>query len=81
MLSQRRFKEFKKVSDIHSSKIIDSDPALTIKLAKVLIDFTTPQATLENIRIASQNKTAVIIGTTGMTEAQKKKVKSFKVIS
>ncbi len=70
-------KEFKKVSDIHSSKIIDSDPALTIKLANVLIDFTTPQATLENIRIASQNKTAVIIGTTGMTEAQKKKVKSF----
>ena len=70
-------KEFNKVSDINSTKLIDSDPSLSIKLAKVLIDFTTPQSTLENIRIASQNKTAVIIGTTGMTEAQKKKVKSY----
>ncbi len=70
-------KEFKKVSNINSIKLIDSDPTTSIKLAKVLIDFTTPQATLENIRTASQNKTAVIIGTTGMTEAQKKKVKSY----
>ena len=70
-------KEFKKVSDINSSKLIDSDPSPSIKLAKVLIDFTTPQSTLENIRIASQNKTGVIVGTTGMTEAQKMKVKSY----
>jgi len=69
--------EFIKVSDINSSKFIDSDPSLSIKSAKVLIDFTTPQSTLENLKIASQNKTAVIIGTTGMTEAQKKKVKSY----
>ena len=42
-----------------------------------MIDFTTPHSTLENVKIASQNKTAVIIGTTGMTESQKKKVKSM----
>ena len=70
-------KEFKEVSDINSTKHIDSDPSPSIKLAKVLIDFTTPQSTLHNIRIASQNKTGVIIGTTGMTEVQKKKVKSY----
>ena len=70
-------KQFKNVSDINSTKIIDSNPAISIKLAKVLIDFTTPQSTLENVKIASQNKTAVIIGTTGMTESQKKKVKSY----
>ena len=70
-------KQFKNVSDINSTKLIDSNPASSIKLAKVLIDFTTPQSTLENVKIASQNKTAVIIGTTGMTETQKKKVKSY----
>ncbi len=69
--------EFKKVSDINSNKLIDSDPSKSIKLAKVLIDFTTPQATLDNLKIASQNKTAVIIGTTGMTDSQKNKVKSY----
>ena len=53
-------KEFK-VSDINSSQIIDSDPALSIKLAKVLIDFTTPQATLENIRITSQTKLLLLL--------------------
>ena len=70
-------KQFKNVSDIHSNKIIDSNPINSIKTANVVIDFTTPQSTLENVKIASQNKTAVIIGTTGMTESQKKKVRSY----
>lgn len=70
-------KKFKDISDINSTKLIDSNPTNSIKLANVLIDFTTPQSTLENVKIASLNKTAVIIGTTGMTEAQKKKVKSY----
>ncbi|MDC0216572.1 4-hydroxy-tetrahydrodipicolinate reductase [Pelagibacteraceae bacterium] len=70
-------KQFKQVSDINSTKIIVSNPTNLIKTANVIIDFTTPQSTLENIKIASQNKTAVIIGTTGMTESQKKKVKSY----
>ncbi len=70
-------KEFKEVSGIKSSKIIDSSPNLSIRLANVLIDFTTPKSTLENVRIASLNKTSVVIGTTGMTDAQKNKVKSY----
>ena len=70
-------RQFKIVSDINSTQLIDSNPNSSIKIAQVLIDFTTPRSTLENIKIASQNKTAVIIGTTGMTESQKKKVKSY----
>ena len=70
-------KEFKKVSEINSTKLIDSNPILSIKLANVLIDFTTPESTLQNIKIASQNKTAVIVGTTGITETQKKKIISY----
>ena len=46
-------KEFNKVSDIQSSNLVHSNPNLSIKLASVLIDFTTPQSTLENIKIAS----------------------------
>ena len=44
-------KEFNKVSDIQSSKLIHSNPTPSIKLANVLIDFTTPQSTLKNIKI------------------------------
>ena len=70
-------KILKKVSDINSSKIVDSDSKKLIKEAHVIIDFTSPESTLENLRVASMNKTAVVIGTTGMTDAQKKKVKSY----
>ena len=48
-------KQFKNVSDIHSTKIIDSNPINSIKTANVVIDFTTPESTLENVKIASQN--------------------------
>ena len=57
-------KQFKNVSDINSTKLIDPHPANSIKTANVIIDFTTPQSTLENVKIASQNKTGIIIGTT-----------------
>ena len=70
-------KSFNKVSNINSNKIVDSSPNKSIKEANVVIDFTTPDSTLENLKVASMNKTAFVIGTTGMTDAQKKKVKSF----
>lgn len=38
-----------------------------IDLGEVLIDFTTPQATLENIRTASARGVSMVIGTTGIT--------------
>ena len=70
-------KPLNKVSKINSSKNVDSNPTSLIKSSHVLIDFTTPQSTLQNLKIASMNKTGVVIGTTGMTDAQKKKVKSY----
>lgn len=36
-------------------------------LGEVLIDFTAPEATVENLKLASAAKLAVVIGTTGMT--------------
>ncbi len=70
-------KPLNKVSGIQSSKFVTANAAQLIKEANVIIDFTTPESTLENLKIASTNKTAVVIGTTGMTDAQKKKVKSY----
>ena len=66
-----------KISGIQSLKRVTANSAQLIKEANVLIDFTTPESTLDNLKIASANKTAVVIGTTGMTDAQKKKVKSY----
>lgn len=41
----------------------------------VLIDFTFPDLTLENLEFCSQHGKSVIIGTTGMTDAEKEQVK------
>ena len=70
-------KPLNKVSDIQSSKLVIANSAQLIKEANVVIDFTTPESTLDNLKTASANKTAVVIGTTGMTDAQKKNVKSY----
>ena len=70
-------KPLNKVSSIPSSKFVIANSAQLIKEANVIIDFTTPESTLDNLKIASSNKTAVVIGTTGMTDTQKKKVKGY----
>ncbi len=41
-----------------------------IDKADVLIDFSTPEATLEHLKIAHRHKKAVVIGTTGFTKEQ-----------
>ena len=38
-----------------------------IGLGEVIIDFTTPEATVENLKVASTANLAVVIGTTGMS--------------
>ncbi len=45
-----------------------------IELGEVLIDFTTPQATLENIRMASSHGLSMVIGTTGIAGDSLKEV-------
>lgn len=46
-----------------------------IKDADCLIDFTTPQSTMENLKICVENKVAIIIGTTGLSEADNQLIK------
>ena len=46
-----------------------------IKNADCLIDFTAPQATMENVKLCLEFKKAIVIGTTGLDEAQISEIK------
>ena len=48
-----------------------------VGLGEVLIDFTVPEATLENLKLASAAKLAVVAGTTGMSGSLLDQVKTL----
>ena len=70
-------KKINDVTNIQSGEIVTNDANSIFKIADVVIDFTTPQSTLSNVKIASTTKTALVVGTTGITKAQKNKIKSL----
>jgi 4-hydroxy-tetrahydrodipicolinate reductase len=70
-------KKISDVSNIDSHLIVTGDADQVIKSADVLIDFTIPSSTLLNTKIAAANKTAIVIGTTGIKTNQKNKIKSY----
>ena len=74
---QKIGKKISDVTNIQSEELVTNNARSIFKKADVVIDFTTPQSTLSNIKIASTTKTALVIGTTGITKAQKNKIKSF----
>ena len=47
------------------------------KKADVIIDFTVPRCTLEILKIASEQKKRVVIGTTGFTKKEENLIKKF----
>ncbi len=53
----------------------DDSPGPLFEKADVVIDFTAPAATLEYVRLAAQHRTALIIGTTGLTKDQEQEIK------
>lgn len=53
------------------------DPALLFAKSDVVIDFTTPEATLAHARLAASTGKPMVIGTTGLTDAQKADIKSL----
>ncbi len=61
-------------------KVMD-DLGLAAKNADVIIDFTTPVATLSNLRAAREEKLPIVIGTTGITDEEQRAIKaSSKVV-
>ena len=51
-----------------------------IEDGEVIIEFTTPDATLEHVRIAADNKKSIVIGTTGLKDEQIKEIEKFSEI-
>jgi len=49
--------------------------SLTDNVFDVLIDFTTPEATLTNVEFCRSNRKKIVIGTTGLDEAGKQRIK------
>ncbi len=53
---------------------ITSDAEALIKAADVVMDFTCPTATIMHASIAAKHKTAIIIGTTGLSDSDEEKI-------
>src|SRR5690348_2454553 len=51
----------------HTGIRITEDLSALLPLAEVVIDFSTPEASLEHVRLAAQHRRAVVLGTTGFT--------------
>lgn len=54
---------------------ISEDPAAQVAAFDVLIDFTRPEGTLAHLEICRKAGRAMVIGTTGFTEAQKQTIR------
>ena len=70
-------KKIKEATNINSNLVVRDNSDKTIKDADVLIDFTTPNSTLLNVKKAALDKTSIVIGTTGINTNQKNKIKSY----
>jgi 4-hydroxy-tetrahydrodipicolinate reductase len=55
---------------------ITEDLTALLKEGEVIIDFSTPDATLSHLRAASQHRRAMVIGTTGLSASEFEELKS-----
>lgn len=51
------------------------DEQLKQKKPKILVDFTTPNASVKNAKIAAENGVYVLVGTTGLSDSQKEEIR------
>ena len=83
--SSKRSRDFKIVSITENRKINKRISGLrpslnskdAFKKTKVIIDFTVPKCTLEVLKIASELKTRVVIGTTGFSKKEEILIKKY----
>ena len=53
--------------------VVEENPEQFIEGCDCLIEFTTPQATMEHLALCEKHKKAIVIGTTGLSDDEKKK--------
>jgi 4-hydroxy-tetrahydrodipicolinate reductase len=58
-----------------TARIEINDPIENVRGSDVLIEFTTPEATIAHLKACSDNRIAMVIGTTGLTDEQLSQVK------
>ncbi len=56
---------------------IEGDLKKIISRGEVIIDFTSPTASLDNLQLAKSEKKAIVIGTTGFSLSQMKEIKKL----
>jgi 4-hydroxy-tetrahydrodipicolinate reductase len=54
--------------------IVEENPEQFIESCECLIEFTTPEATIEHLGLCEKHKKPIVIGTTGLTDDQKTKI-------
>ena len=59
-----------------SFDVVEENPEQFIETADCLIEFTAPQATIEHLALCEKHKKAMVIGTTGLSDAEREKVRS-----
>lgn len=69
-------KGHERIGDLIGEVKISDDPEL-IKDADCLVEFTTPQATIEHLDFVVRNKKPMVIGTTGLSDEQKRRIKDI----
>jgi 4-hydroxy-tetrahydrodipicolinate reductase len=57
--------------------VVESSPKKALESADVLVDFTVPEATMQNLAAAAQMGKACVIGTTGLSAEEKEKIASY----
>ncbi|MDD5428066.1 MAG: 4-hydroxy-tetrahydrodipicolinate reductase [Candidatus Omnitrophica bacterium] len=55
---------------------IEENPEQFIESTDCLIEFTTPQATIEHLALCEKHKKAMVIGTTGLSDDQRSKIEA-----
>jgi len=54
---------------------VGTDPASLIEACDCLIEFTTPESTVEHLTLCEKHKKPMVIGTTGLTDSQQAGIK------
>ena len=60
--------QFSKIFNLDSNLVIKDNGEEIFSISDCIIDFTTPESTLNNIDVAIKTKTALVIGTTGLNQ-------------
>ena len=55
---------------------IEENPEQFIEATECLIEFTTPQATMEHLALCEKHKRAMVIGTTGLSDEEQAKIRA-----